>query len=164
MVGCLGRVIALVLVLGACTPAQAPIARTTGKWMSLGGVGGLVTMAFAAPYVDQDPYLISAFSLISAIGIATFAAGDLAKPAAIEETTSERHTRWAKILTERAINYASEGNCARVRRVEPRVAAYDREVHDIVFMRDEGIQKCMAVRPEEDPPATPPDRGQSSDD
>ena len=138
------RAVALVCLLGACTPAQAPVARKVGKWTSLGGVTGLVAMAFAAPYVDNDPYVISAFSVLSAIGIAVFAAGDLSRPAPIKEPIEERNHRWAEILTERAGTAAREGNCLRVRRLEIKVRGYDREVHDYTFMRDPAIQKCMA--------------------
>jgi hypothetical protein len=148
------RALCVVLVLGACTPAQAPKARTAGKWMSIGGVGGLIGTAFAARTTgDSTAYFIDVFSLMSVIGIATFAAGDLSTPASIKETIPERNTRWARILTERAFGAARDGKCPRVRRLETRVRFYDRDVHDFMFMRDPAIQKCM--NPEPDPPQVP---------
>ena len=143
----------LLLAIAACTPAQAPIARRVGEVLSLAGVAGLIGTSAATHYLDNttDDLLISC-SVISAIGILTFAAGELAGPAGPRrETLPERHTRWAKILTERAAGAARDGRCPRVRRLELRVRIYDAEIHDFVFMRDPEILKCMTEPTPADP-------------
>ncbi len=111
---------------------------------SIGGVVGLTTGA-AMSAIAETEKVVAMFSVISAIGIGLYAAGELTDPSfeTRAETTAEKHHRWARILTERAFRYAREGNCPRVRRVEKRVSFYDRELHDFVFMRDEEIAKCM---------------------
>ncbi|HEU0031064.1 MAG TPA: hypothetical protein VFQ53_10565 [Kofleriaceae bacterium] len=135
--------LAFALAFTACTPAQAPKARKVGKVMALGGVGGLIATSFAARYTSNTQVLLLGFSLTSAVGIGTYAAGDLAVPEAEVETIPERNHRWARILTERAAGAAREGRCPRVRRLETKVQLYDPEIHDFVFMRDPEIVKCV---------------------
>ena len=94
----------------------------------------------------------------------TFAIAELSEPPSggTPETRQQMHTRWAKILTERAGGAAREGNCKRVRRLEKRVDVYDREVHDFVFMRDPEIVRCLETPTEPgspDAPALPPGLG-----
>jgi hypothetical protein len=138
--------LAAAVIAPGCTSTQAPLARRTGMVMSIGGVVGLTASAAASGVADTSDF-VAAFSIISAIGIGIFAAGELTAPTSYvrEETTEEKHHRWARILTERAFRYAREGNCPRVRRVEKRVNFYDRELHDFVFMRDEEIARCMTT-------------------
>lgn len=148
--------LAALVIAPGCTSTQAPIARRVGMVASIGGVVGLTAGAAASRVADTEG-VVAVFSLISAIGIGLYAAGELTDPHyAVEvETTAEKHHRWARILTERAFRYAREGNCKRVRRVEKRVFVYDRELHDFVFLRDEAIAACMSAA--NDPaPSSPP--------
>jgi hypothetical protein len=146
------HVLVLVIALGACTPAQAPVARKVGKILSLGGVGGMLGGAATNGFTEHTFDIVMTFSVISVIGIGMFAAGELATPAGVHETLTERNHRWAKVLTERAAGAARDGRCPRVRRLEVRVRGYDREIHDFVFMRDPEIMKCMTITPEPTPP------------
>lgn len=140
-----------VLASSACSPAQAPIAKTTGKIAAIGGVVGLIASAVSTRYVDTGGLLIG-FSVLSGLGIVTYAWGELSEDPVIKrETIPERHHRWAKILTERAAGAARENRCARVRRLEGKVRMYDSEVHDFVFMRDPEILRCL-----ESPPVAAP--------
>lgn len=151
------RVALLVVVLGACTPAQAPTARKVGKVLAIGGVSGLILGSTATYLLDDRtrPFLV-AFSIGTTIGIFTYAAGELSVPAQIEETIPERNQRWARILTDRALGYARDGHsCYRVRHIETRVRVYDRVLHEGVFMRDPAIQKCLA-KPAPDAPVEAP--------
>jgi hypothetical protein len=95
-----------------------------------------------------EPMLIGA-SVISAVGLVLFAVGELSSPEVVlkQETLPQRHHRWAKILTEHAAGAARNGNCARVRKFEPRVRIYDAEIHDFVFMRDPEILRCLEATP-----------------
>jgi hypothetical protein len=135
----------LVVATMACTPAQAPAARKLGEVMAVSGVAGLTGSAAAMRVTDVHE-LVYGFSAISAAGIITFAISELSQPpGARRETIPERNRRWAKILTERAQGAARDGRCPRVRRLEPKVAGYDAEIHDLVFMRDPEIVKCLSA-------------------
>jgi hypothetical protein len=160
-----GRVLPLVLVLaipaGGCTHETAATARHVGEVAAIGGVVGLVVGVFTGPYTSHTPEIMGTFSIVSGLGIMSYAIGELSEPPrGTPETRQQMHTRWAKILTERAGGAAREGNCPRVRRLEKRVNVYDREVHDFVFMRDPEIVRCLEapVVPESpsDAPALPP--------
>jgi hypothetical protein len=117
--------------------------------MAIGGVAGIVGSALATRFSDHANEMLLGFEVISAVGVGTYAYAELTYPhsAYIAETTRDKHRRWAKILTERASGAAREGRCARVRRLEPRVHSYDREVHDFVFMRDPEIMRCLGSAP-----------------
>jgi len=157
------RAVGLALAItAACTPVQARKAKTAGKIMSLSGVGCLIAVAFGAHYTgDSTRYLVMGLSSLSAIGIGTYAAGDLSAPQTGDrETTLERHHRWAKILTDRAYGYARDGRCWRVRNIEGRVRVYDRELHAVVFMKDPEILECLTTVPvREEAPELPQTSG-----
>ncbi|HWO21676.1 MAG TPA: hypothetical protein VNO30_23060 [Kofleriaceae bacterium] len=140
--------LAATVACASCTPAHAPPIRSAGKVMALGGVAGIVGSAFATNVTDSAHEMMIGFEVISAVGILSYAYAELAWPRVryIEETLEHKHTRWAKILTERAAGAAREGRCARVRRLEVRVHQYDRVTHDLVFMKDPEILRCLGVR------------------
>lgn len=141
--------LALVAAATACTPAQAPYARKTGMVLSIGGVAGLIGSALAERYTDRVDDLIVGFSITSAVGIVMYAAGELSEPSITyrQEPTLVRHRRWAKILSERASGAARENRCGRVRRLERRIATYDREIHDFVLMADPEVVRCLTTSP-----------------
>lgn len=151
--------LAAVLAIAGCSPAMAPRAKTVGKVVSLSSVGGLIVAAFAASYIGPNSReIVMGLSSLAAIGVGTYAAGDLSHPPANSESTAERHHRWARVLTDRAYGYARDGRCWRVRNIDPRVRHYDRDHHKTVFMRDPEIVKCLTTAPlqtEPEPPATP---------
>lgn len=136
----------LLLACAACQPARSTHVRHAGMVMSIGGVGGIIGSAVASPYTRHSDELMIASSAISAAGILLYAAHELSGPEVVykQETLERKHHRWAKILTEHAAGAARSGNCARVRKFEPRVRVYDPEVHDFVFMRDPEILRCLS--------------------
>lgn len=140
----MSRTLAL-LVLAACTPAQVPLGKTITEAMAIGGVVGLVGVGVGAHATDADlTPLAGVFAVTSAIGIVGWAILDLQFDRGPEpETIAQRNHRWAKILTERAAGAARENRCARVKRLEIRVRAYDPEIHDFVLMRDAEIVRCL---------------------
>jgi hypothetical protein len=152
----LALALACACALAACTPAHAPAVRSAGKWMALGGVAGIVGSAFATGLTDNADELLIGFEVISAVGVMSYAYAEMTWPGVryVEETPERRHHRWAKMLTERAAGAAREGRCARVRRLEARVQRYDRVIHDLVFMKDPEILRCLGALPEA-PPAEP---------
>lgn len=147
-------IVCLGIATSACTHAQAPKARAVGEVMSIGGVVGIVASVLVARYTSQGDGLVQASSVISGVGIVTYAVADLSDPIGSgppPETAAHRHHRWAKILTEEAAGAAREGKCPRVRRYEPRVRRYDAEVHDFVFMRDPEIVRCLRAEADASP-------------
>lgn len=160
----LAALLSLALATPACTAKQAPVARSIGKVMSIGGVLGIIGSTLGARYTHHGDDMLMGFSIVSGLGLVGYAVAELSQPVVVyrEETIPERHHRWAKILTERAAGAARDGRCARVRRLEPRVQRYDAAVHDLVFMRDPEILKCLSepapasgLYPTE-PPTAPP--------
>lgn len=146
------------VAFAACTHANAPAARRIGEVLAISGVAGLIASAATSAYTDHTGELLQASSAISAIGIATFAVGDLTDPTPgpAPETEAQKLRRWAKILTERAAGAAREGKCRRVRRLEKRVDTYDRYVHDFVFLRDPEILRCLEAPVPAADPGSPP--------
>jgi N-dimethylarginine dimethylaminohydrolase len=54
------------------------------------------------------------------------------------EARAEAEAQW-----KRAYAAARADDCATVRALEPQVRALDVEFHDVVFMRDVGITRCL---------------------
>ena len=134
--------LALVVVTASCTHAQAPKARLAGEIMALVGVAGLIAAGVIAKTTDADPSELSLGSgLVSIVGIATFAAGDLTGgPDGPNPAT--RH-RWAKTWMERAKAAAIAGNCERVQSIAPRIRRLDPDRFELELMRDPDILKCL---------------------
>ena len=151
--------LALALVSSGCTRGQAKAARRVGEVLAIGGVLGLIGAVVTSPVTGLGTAPVTAFSAVSAGGIVTYAAGELADPvrAPPPETESHKLRRWARILTERAAGAARDGRCPRVRRYEKRVQLYDPVIHDLVFMRDPEILRCLAEpQPAAAPTEVPP--------
>jgi hypothetical protein len=157
------RLAALALVSTSCTPAQAPIARKTGAVFAIGGVAGLVTSGVIAKASDIDmTYVSIGAALVSLAGMAVFAVGDLSghptgtAVAAADEPDGATKHRWAQTWLDRAQEAARRGDCERVQSIEPRIRRLDAELHDVVFMRDPDIVKCLhATEPEAPSRAAP---------
>lgn len=142
---------AVLLATSGCAPARHKMVGRTGMVMAISGVVGIVASAAAAPYTEHSDDMMIGASAISATGILLYASHELSGPEVIwkQESRTQRHSRWARILTEHAAGAARSGNCARVRKFEPRVRVYDANYHDFVFMRDPEILRCLdQPRPE----------------
>jgi hypothetical protein len=138
---------ALVLVLlASCAPARSKTVGRVSMVMAITGVAGIVSAAAASRYTSHSDEMMIGASALSAAGILMYAAHELSEPEVVykRETRTERHSRWARILTEHAAGAARMGNCAPVRKFEPRVRVYDANIHDFVFMRDPEILRCLA--------------------
>jgi hypothetical protein len=138
-----------------CTHEQARHAMLAGEIASLTGVAGLIGGVLATPHVSSGHGhdLIVGFSVVSAADILMYAIGEIEDPAfatPAPETDEQRNHRWARVLTQRAAGAAREHDCDRVRRLEPRIRAYDPEVHDFVLLADPEVVRCLQA-PE--PPA-----------
>ncbi|HET9623847.1 MAG TPA: hypothetical protein VFP84_20890 [Kofleriaceae bacterium] len=134
--------IVIALVATGCTRASAPRARLAGEIASLTGVGGIVASASLTGVSGDFKKAVIGFSVLTLVGMVTYAVGELTDPSA--DDPALEHQRWARELTRQAARDARAGKCADVRQLEPRVRGYDAEVHDLVFMRDPEIARCLA--------------------
>lgn len=140
-----GVLLAILLASIGCAPARSKVVGRTGMVMAIAGVAGIIASA-AVPSTSQTDEMMLGASAVSAAGIMLYAAHELSGPEIIyrKEPEEIKLTRWARILTEHAAGAARNGNCARVRKFEPRVRVYDSNYHDFVFMRDPEILRCLA--------------------
>jgi len=148
--------LAVVASLG-CAPARSTTVGRAGMIMAITGVATIIGSAASAPYTSHSGELMIGGEALSAAGIMLYAAHELSGPEIVykQETSTQRHSRWARILTEHAAGAARSGNCARVRKFEPRVRVYDANYHDFVFMRDPEILRCLTPEPASMPAETP---------
>lgn len=144
--------VALLAIIG-CAPARSKVVGRTGMVMAVTGVAAIITAAAVTPHTAHAEEIMIGGEVLSAAGIVLYASHELSGPEIVykHETTTQRHSRWARILTEHAAGAARSGNCARVRKFEPRVRVYDANYHDFVFMRDPEILRCLspAIEPVE---------------
>jgi hypothetical protein len=153
----LALVLGLVAIVG-CAPARSKVAGRTGMIMAIGGVATIITAAAVSGRTKYSDELMLGGSALSAGGILLYTAHEMSGPEIVytRESPERKHARWARILTEHAAGAARNGNCARVRKFEPRVRVYDSNYHDFVFMRDPEILRCLTPSPTEVlPPAEP---------
>jgi hypothetical protein len=137
-------VLALLSPLAACAPARSTAVGRTGMVMAIAGVATIITATLVS---DHDAELMVSGSALSAGGILLAAAHQMSTPEIVyvEEPEPRKLSRWARILTEHAAGAARTGNCAGVRKFEPRVRVYDLRYHDLVFMRDPEILRCLSI-------------------
>lgn len=114
--------------------------------MALVGVATIITSTLVS---EHGAELMIGGSALSGGGILLAAAHQMSTPEIVyvEEPEPRKLTRWARILTERAAGAARSGNCVPVRKFEPRVRVYDANYHDLVFMRDPEILRCLSIEP-----------------
>jgi len=141
----------LALVLGfvaavGCAPARPKLVGRTSMIMALAGVATIITAAAISGRSKYADELMVGGSAISAAGIVLYAAHEMSgtETVYVQESTERKHARWARILTDHAAGAARSGNCAPVRKFEPRVRVYDANYHDFVFMRDPEILRCLS--------------------
>lgn len=139
-------VIVSLALLASCQATRSKTVGHVGMAMAITGVAGIITTAAVGRYTDHSDEMMIGAEAMSAVGILLYASHELSGPEIVykQETRTQRHARWARILTEHAAGAARTGNCARVRKFEPRVRIYDVNIHDFVFMRDPEILRCLA--------------------
>jgi hypothetical protein len=154
----MSRAVVLVLFVSlGCAPARSKAVGRTGMVMAIAGVAGIIASAAASPSTTHADEMMLGSEVVSAVGIMLYAAHELSGPEIVykEEDPVSKHMRWARILTEHAAGAARTGNCARVRKFEPRVRVYDSNYHDFVFMKDPEILRCLSPAPETIEPSEP---------
>lgn len=142
-----GRLAAVFVLFVACAPVRSTAVGRTGMAMAVVGVATIITSAVITSEHDRE--LMVGGSALSAGGLLISAAHQMSTPEIVyvPEPDPIRLTRWARILTEKAAGAARDGNCVPVRKFEPRVRVYDANYHDLVFMRDPEILRCLTIDP-----------------
>ena len=75
--------------------------------------------------------------------LVTYLVADLYDEDEPKGTAQQRADEEAWQMTKRAREAARKGDCDRVKKIEPALAAKDKSFHDVVFMRDVAIAKCL---------------------
>lgn len=83
------------------------------------------------------------FGAIATGALVTYLVADLYDEDEPKGTAQSRADEEAWAMTKRAREAARKGDCERVKKIEPVLAAKDKSFHDVVFMRDVAIAKCL---------------------
>ena len=134
----------------ACGPKRAP---ETMRWSQRVLVGALVGVlatsigASAQVGVSKDVWLAAdvTFGVIGLASVAVYLAADASD---VDEPSSagqvKQNEAWQ--LTKTAREAAAKNDCDRVRKIDPVVHSLDASFHEVVFLRDVGIKRCLTGR------------------
>jgi hypothetical protein len=86
------------------------------------------------------------FGAVAATALGVYLVADLYDEEAPTQSAQTVADEQAWDMTKRAREAARAGDCARVKKIEPIVKAKDPSFHDVVFMRDAAIQRCLQAR------------------
>jgi hypothetical protein len=75
--------------------------------------------------------------------LVTYLVADLYDEDEPKGSVQQRADEQAWEMTKRAREAARRGDCGTVKKIEPALAARDKSFHDVVFMRDAAIAKCL---------------------
>ncbi|HTR50440.1 MAG TPA: hypothetical protein VMJ10_07000 [Kofleriaceae bacterium] len=148
------RVLACAVVVAclatACGPKRAP---ETMKWSQRVLVGALVGVlatslgAAAQVGVTKDVWLAAdvTFGVIGLGSVVVYLAADATD---VDEPTNAGQVKQGEAwqLTKTAREAAAKNDCERVRKIDPVVKSLDASFHEVVFLRDVGIQRCLTGR------------------
>ncbi|NVB77869.1 MAG: hypothetical protein HOV81_05690 [Kofleriaceae bacterium] len=145
------RGVVLCLALLGCTQTQARKAHRAGEITTAAGLlGMLVSTTSAALTPAYEDTLIKVgivFVPISLIGALVYIVTDdeareVRRPAPLVSARDQaREQAWT--LTKQAAKAARADDCTEVQALDPRIRDLDLDFHNVVFMRDVGIQRCL---------------------
>lgn len=144
------RGILLSLALLGCTQTQARKAHRAGEITTAAGLLGMlasVTSAAVTPaYEDTLIKVGIVFVPVSLLGALVYIATDeqareVHHAPLVTHREQAREAAWA--LTKQAATAARDEDCTQVQAIDPRVRDLDLDFHNVVFMRDVGIQRCL---------------------
>ena len=147
------RGVVLCLALLGCTQTQARKVHRAGEIATAGGLLGMlasVTAASVTPaYEDTLIKVGIVFVPISLLGALVYIATDeqareVQHRPIVSVREQARETAWT--LTKQAATAARADDCTEVQELDPRVRDLDLDFHNVVFMRDVGIQRCLRMR------------------
>lgn len=136
----------IAVLVTACGPQHAPATMhrsQQGLVVSLLGV--LATSLAISAVPDQKDWLVPTdvgFGAAAVACLAVYLAADASDGRPMTEREIKQDQAWQ--LTKRARDQARKGHCDAVQKIEPRVQALDPDFHDVVFVRDVAIHRCLA--------------------
>jgi hypothetical protein len=140
----------IALCLSGCGPQKSPRTMHYAQLTLTGGLIGVLASSLAVAATSQHPDVKDAMIGVD-IGFGAIAVGSLLvylvadiydeEPPSQSAQTKADEEAWE--MTKRAREAARKGDCERVKKIEPTVKAKDPSFHDVVFMRDVAIQRCL---------------------
>lgn len=146
------RCLALILALAACGPQKSPKTMRYAEitiGASLVGVLATSLATSAAAGTGAKETLIGVdigFGVVAVGALVTYLVADIYDEEPPSQSAQSKADDAAWDLTKRAREAARTGDCARVKKIEPVVKAKDPSFHDVVFMRDAAILRCLQSR------------------
>jgi hypothetical protein len=143
------QVVAVVVVVAIAALALAGCQSQRNKLIAGGismGVSGVATYEFTT-YDGNPPVLLTALAITAGVfGMAALLSGldheEEPRRTVTVHTPDRREEAWE--LTKLAAAAARSGNCDLVLVNDKIVRDIDAEFHEVVFMRDVAIQRCLA--------------------
>lgn len=143
--------LALTLALCACAPTHARRnARYAEYAIGASLAGMIVGSALIGAFPDHKPAgvaVVATFGGLAVISAIVYGAEYSSIPSDGPPPAPPDHRPEAWELTKQAQAAARSGDCATVRSLAPRIRELDPGVHDVVFMRDAAVGKCMFAPP-----------------
>jgi len=146
------RCLAIILALAACGPQKSPRTMHYAE-LTIGAslIGVLATSlgAAATAGTGAKDVLIGAdigFGCAAGVALGVYLVADVYDEEPKAQSAQSQADEAAWDLTKRAREAARTGDCARVKKIEPAVKDKDPSFHDVVFMRDAAIQRCLQAR------------------
>ena len=140
----------IALCLSGCGPQKSPKTMRYAEITLTGSLVGVLASSLAVAATSQHPDLKTAMIGVD-IGFGSLALGSLLvylvadiydeEPPSQSAQTRADEEAWE--MTKRAREAARAGDCGRVKKIEPTVKAKDPSFHDVVFMRDAAILRCL---------------------
>lgn len=140
--------LAIVLLLAACGPKNAPRTMHYAQLTLTGALVGVLasSIAAAATKGDTKTAMIGVdigFGGIALASLGVYLIADVTDVPPPTQSAQQKADEEAWSMTKRAQEAARKGDCDRVKKIEPTVKDRDPSFHDTVFMRDAAIQRCL---------------------
>ncbi len=139
----------LAVALVGCGPQKSPRTMWYAQWTiagSLVGVLGASAGVAATAGTGAKDTLIGVdigFGAVAVGALLVYLVADIYDEEPQNQSAQSKADEEAWQMTKRARDAARAGDCARVKKIEVAVRDKDKGFHDVVFMRDVAIQKCL---------------------
>lgn len=139
--------VVIACLTGACGPQHAPVTMKWSERVLVGSLFGVLatSLGAAASKGSTKDAFVAADVSFGALGLGSVVVYLFADASDTGRPMTEREIRQDQAwqLTKRARTLARQGKCDRVREIEPRVEQLDPSFHDVVFVRDVAIARCL---------------------
>ena len=139
----------LALVWG-CGPQKSPRTMRYAEITLTGSLVGVLATSLGAAATSMHPDIKDAmiatdigFGALAVGSLVVYLVADIYDEEPSNQTAQQKADEEAWDMTKRARDAARKGDCERVKKIEPTVKAKDPSFHDVVFMRDAAIARCL---------------------